>query len=69
MNTGEATHHGVDAAGAAPAGRDDCQRASQIEDFEMVGNPPIDSDIIADDLMAELLGHLEAEELLELQTA
>lgn len=37
----------------------------EIEDFEMVGNPPIDSDVIADDLMTALLGHLEAEKLLE----
>ena len=37
----------------------------EIEDFEMVGNPPIDSDVIANDLMTALLGHLEAEELLE----
>ena len=37
----------------------------EIEDFEMVGNPPIDSDVIADELMTVLLGHLEAEELLE----
>jgi hypothetical protein len=41
----------------------------EIEDFEMVGNPPIDSDVIADELMTTLLSHLEAEELLELQTA
>jgi hypothetical protein len=37
----------------------------EIEDFEMVGNPPIDSDVIADDLMAKLLEHLRFEELLE----
>ncbi len=37
----------------------------EIEDFEMVGNPPIDSDVIADDLMAKLLEHLQFEELLE----
>jgi len=37
----------------------------QIEDFEMVGNPPIDSDVIADELMTALLEHLKAEELLE----
>ena len=37
----------------------------EIEDFEMVGNPPIDSDVIADELMTTLLGHLEAEKLLE----
>jgi hypothetical protein len=37
----------------------------EIEDFEMVGNPPIDSDVIADDLMIALLEHLKAEELLE----
>lgn len=37
----------------------------EIEDFEMVGNPPIDSDVIADELMTALLGHLEAEKLLE----
>lgn len=65
MNTGEDMHHGVDAAGAAPAGRDEPKRASQIEDVEMVGNLPIDSDVIADDLMAKLLEHLEFEELLE----
>ena len=33
----------------------------EIEDFEMVGNPPIDSDVIADELMTTLLSHLEAE--------
>ena len=37
----------------------------EIEDFEMVGNPPVDSDVIADELMTALLGHLEAEQLLE----
>ena len=37
----------------------------EIEDFEMVGNPPIDSDVIANELMTALLGHLEAEKLLE----
>ena len=37
----------------------------EIEDFEMVGNPPIDSDVIADELMTTLFGHLEAEKLLE----
>ena len=37
----------------------------EIEDFEMVGNPPIDSDVIADELMTALLGHLKAEKLLE----
>jgi hypothetical protein len=37
----------------------------EIEDFEMVGNPPIDSDVIANELMTVLLGHLEAENLLE----
>ena len=37
----------------------------EIEDFEMVGNPPIDSDVIADDLMAKLLEHLQFEQLLE----
>jgi hypothetical protein len=31
----------------------------------MVGNPPIDSDVIADDLMAKLLEHLQFEQLLE----
>ena len=36
-----------------------------LEDFERLGNPPIDSDVIADDLMAKLLEHLEFEELLE----
>jgi hypothetical protein len=37
----------------------------EIEDFEMVGNPPIDSDVIPDDLMTTLLEHLKSEELLE----
>ena len=37
----------------------------EIEDFEMVGNPPIDSDVITDDLMAKLLEHLQFEKLLE----
>ena len=37
----------------------------EIEDFEMVGNPPIDSDVIADELMTTLLSHLEAEHLIE----
>ena len=37
----------------------------EIEDFEMVGNPPIDSDVIPDELMTVLLVHLEAEKLLE----
>jgi hypothetical protein len=37
----------------------------EVEDFEMVGNPPIDSDVIADELMTALVGHLEAEKLLE----
>ncbi len=36
-----------------------------LEDFERLGNPAIDSDVIADDLMAKLLEHLEFEELLE----
>ncbi len=37
----------------------------EIEDFEMVGNPTIDSDVIADGLMAKLLEHLQFEKLLE----
>lgn len=37
----------------------------EIEDFEMVGNPPIDSDVITDELMASLVEHLNAEKLLE----
>lgn len=37
----------------------------EIEDFEMVGNPAIDSDVISDELMTALLSHLEAEKLLE----
>jgi hypothetical protein len=46
------------------------QRARQLEladleDFERLGNPPIDSDVLPDDLMAKLLEHLEFEELLE----
>jgi hypothetical protein len=36
-----------------------------LEDFERLGNPPIDSDVLPDDLMAKLLEHLEFEELLE----
>lgn len=64
MNTGEHKHHGVDAAAAAPAGRDDRQRASQLDDFERLGNPAIDSDVIADELMSQLVAHLRYEELL-----
>jgi len=45
--------------------RDDRQRASQIEDFERLGNPPIESDIIADEVIAKLLEHLRFEELRE----
>jgi hypothetical protein len=37
----------------------------EVEDFERLGNTPIDSDIIADELMAKLLEHLQFEELLE----
>jgi hypothetical protein len=37
----------------------------EIEDFERLGNPAIDSDVIADDLMAKFLAYLESEELLE----
>ena len=37
----------------------------EIEDFEMVGNPLIDSDVIADELMTALLSQLEAEHLIE----
>ena len=37
----------------------------QIEDFERLGNPAIDSDVIADDLMDKLIEHLKEEELLE----
>ena len=37
----------------------------EIEDFEMVGNPLIDSDVITDELMTVLLGHLVEEKLLE----
>jgi hypothetical protein len=36
-----------------------------LEDFERLGNPPIDSDVLPDDLMAALLEHLEAEHLIE----
>jgi hypothetical protein len=38
---------------------------ADLEDFERLGNPAIDSDVIADDLMAKLVEHLECEELLE----
>lgn len=37
----------------------------EIEAFERLGNPAIDSDVIADDLMTTLFGYLESEELLE----
>jgi hypothetical protein len=37
----------------------------QIEDFERLGNPSVDSDVIADELMTALLGQLEAEHLIE----
>jgi hypothetical protein len=37
----------------------------EIEDFERLGNPAIDSDVISDDLMAKVLDHLQIEELLE----
>jgi hypothetical protein len=36
-----------------------------LEDFERLGNPPIDSDVLPDDLMAKLLEHLEEEDILE----
>ena len=41
----------------------------EIEDFEMVGNPLIDSDVIADDQMTSLLTQLQVEELLETQSS
>ena len=37
----------------------------EVEDFERLGNPAIDCDVIPDDLMAALLEHLQFEELLE----
>ena len=37
----------------------------EVEDFERLGHSPIDSDIIADELMTALLDHLKAGELLE----
>jgi hypothetical protein len=37
----------------------------EIEDFERLGNPLIDSDVIADNEMSKLLEHLKSEELLE----
>jgi len=37
----------------------------EIEDFERLGNSPIDSDVIADELMTALLSQLEAEHLIE----
>ena len=40
----------------------------EIEDFECVGNPPIESDVIADDLMTKLVEHLRFEELLDVTT-
>jgi hypothetical protein len=40
----------------------------EIEDFELVGNPPIDSDVIANGLMSDLLEHLRSENLLEAAT-
>jgi len=38
---------------------------ADLEDFERLGNPPIDSDVLPDELMTALLEHLKAEELLE----
>ena len=37
----------------------------EVEDFERLGNPAIDSDVVVDSLMASLIGHLNAEQLLE----
>ncbi len=36
-----------------------------LEDFERLGNPPIDSDVLPDDLMTALLEHLASEQLLD----
>jgi len=36
-----------------------------LEDFERLGNPPIDSDVIADELMTTLVEHLASEQLLD----
>ncbi len=36
-----------------------------LEDFERLGNPPIDSDVIPDDQMTSLLEYLESEQLLD----
>lgn len=37
----------------------------EIEDFERMGNLAIDSDVIADELMSQLVEHMRYEELLE----
>ena len=37
----------------------------EVEDFGRLGNPPIESDVIADNEMSKLLEHLKSEELLE----
>ena len=38
---------------------------ADLEDFERLGNPPIDSDVIPDDQMTSLLEYLESEQLLD----
>jgi len=37
----------------------------EVEDFERLGNPAIGSDVVVDSLMSSLIGHLNAEQLLE----
>ncbi len=38
---------------------------ADLEDFERLGNPPIDSDVLPDDQMTSLLEYLESEQLLD----
>jgi len=40
-----------------------------LEDFERLGNPPIDSDVLPDEQMTSLLTQLQVEELLETQSS
>jgi hypothetical protein len=37
----------------------------EIDDFERLGNPAVDSDVVSDELMEKLVDHLKQESLLE----
>jgi hypothetical protein len=39
--------------------------SDELDEFERAGNPPIDSDVVDDQVMPQLLGFLEREGLLE----